>query len=246
MKRKSGFTLIELLVVIAIIGILAGMLMPTLGKARESARRTNCLSNLKGIGESLLIYSQSYDDRLPDFPGTSNYDKAENKEITWDKTISPLELLRGNGFLTDYKIYICPSTAFKPGDNGKLDQDAALHLDTSSAKPRNVTYAYARGMIAGDQTLTGRPASAVCADFVGDVTESTDGTGFQANHDDYGTIFYLGGNVKGYSGRKGSWFSAQNTGWYKGGTGNGEPTDGWMYPNKVRKADGSEGYDWTE
>ncbi|MCZ7623964.1 MAG: type II secretion system GspH family protein [Candidatus Kuenenia sp.] len=45
----SGFTLIELLVVIAIIGILVSILLPVLGKARESARRTQCASNLKHI-----------------------------------------------------------------------------------------------------------------------------------------------------------------------------------------------------
>jgi len=65
MSKKSGFTLIELLVVIAIIAILASILFPVFARARENARRTSCLSNMKQIGLGLMQYTQDYDERYP-------------------------------------------------------------------------------------------------------------------------------------------------------------------------------------
>ena len=63
--RKRAFTLIELLVVIAIIAILAAILFPVFARAREQARKTTCLSNLKQIGLSALMYVQDYDEQFP-------------------------------------------------------------------------------------------------------------------------------------------------------------------------------------
>lgn len=69
MRRKGdsrqGFTLIELLVVIAIIAILAAILFPVFAKAREKARQTSCLSNIKQIALATLQYAQDYDEVLP-------------------------------------------------------------------------------------------------------------------------------------------------------------------------------------
>jgi prepilin-type N-terminal cleavage/methylation domain-containing protein len=65
-KLRRGFTLIELLVVIAIIAILAAILFPVFAQAREKARQTACTSNLKQIGTAFYLYSQDYDECLPD------------------------------------------------------------------------------------------------------------------------------------------------------------------------------------
>lgn len=62
---RKGFTLIELLVVIAIISILAAILFPVFARARENARRTSCMSNLKQIGLGFMQYTQDYDEKFP-------------------------------------------------------------------------------------------------------------------------------------------------------------------------------------
>ena len=65
MSRRKGFTLIELLVVIAIIAILAAILFPVFAKAREKARQTACLNNLKQLSLAVIMYSNDWDENAP-------------------------------------------------------------------------------------------------------------------------------------------------------------------------------------
>ena len=65
-KLRSGFTLIELLVVIAIIAILAALLFPVFQSAKEAAKRTTCINNMRQISMGMMMYMIDSDDRLPD------------------------------------------------------------------------------------------------------------------------------------------------------------------------------------
>lgn len=86
--KRNGFTLIELLVVIAIIAILAAILFPVFAQARESARTTSCLSNMKQIGLGVKMYAQDYDEEFP----MGTYNGPRNWEVNMDIPSGPGQL----------------------------------------------------------------------------------------------------------------------------------------------------------
>src|SRR5689334_15963804 len=79
-RLRHGFTLVEMLVVIGVTAILAAVLFPVFSKARESARRTSCLSNLHQLGLAFLQYTQDYDETLP---GATDGPRGVNKPGGW-------------------------------------------------------------------------------------------------------------------------------------------------------------------
>src|SRR5690349_4829647 len=70
-RPHAAFTLIELLVVIAIIALLAAILFPVFARARENARKSSCLNNLKQLSVGFMQYTQDYDEMLPNLGGYS-------------------------------------------------------------------------------------------------------------------------------------------------------------------------------
>jgi len=107
--KKKGFTLIELLVVIAIIAILAAILFPVFSRAREKARQTTCLSNLKQIGTGALMYLQDWDEKFPPldhqclFGGNPGEwcGVAANPYLKWPVVFDP--------YVKNRAVYLCPS-----------------------------------------------------------------------------------------------------------------------------------------
>jgi prepilin-type N-terminal cleavage/methylation domain-containing protein/prepilin-type processing-associated H-X9-DG protein len=116
-KPQQAFTLIELLVVIAIIAILAAILFPVFARARENARRTSCLSNLKQMGLAAMQYTQDYDETYPyalarisngwsDLPDNLRWfghsSGATPNQIVWPQTIYP--------YHKSMQVFYCPSS----------------------------------------------------------------------------------------------------------------------------------------
>lgn len=110
-SQRRAFTLIELLVVIAIIAILAAILFPVFGRARENARRTSCLSNMKQIGLGMTQYQQDYDERVVPYRNavTNPYTATDSANLgSRSQTVSFMNQIL-NPYIKSDQIWVCPS-----------------------------------------------------------------------------------------------------------------------------------------
>jgi prepilin-type N-terminal cleavage/methylation domain-containing protein/prepilin-type processing-associated H-X9-DG protein len=162
MRRPSfrGFTLIELLVVIAIIAILAAILFPVFAQAREKARQTACLSNMKQVGTGLMMYAQDYDEALPVQVNQVQKFWLDTAAPNWCRGIFP--------YVKNRQVYLCPSAGketypgYQPSPDGETSYmgNAAVMGRPLAAVPNPAEIIFLRehGLSVGTSVL--RPAGA--------------------------------------------------------------------------------------
>jgi len=188
-KFSKGFTLIELLVVIAIIGILAGILLPVLSRARESARKTQCMSNVKQIGMGLIMYANENSETFPS--STASNPAMASLNMLYDTYIS------------DNKVFNCPSDTTVTATT-----NAGMSVYTSGGSQAftstQSSYGYDRSHSQADDAdvalLADRPPATPSA------TAST------ANHNGRGqNVVYVDGHVEFVNSPLAGWYASDGT-----------------------------------
>jgi prepilin-type N-terminal cleavage/methylation domain-containing protein/prepilin-type processing-associated H-X9-DG protein len=193
---RKGFTLIELLVVIAIIAILAAILFPVFARAREKARQTSCLSNMKQLGLGLMMYAEDFDEMLPGWRAQGHCDTDD--VFIWKHVIYP--------YVNNHQIYICPSsrwTSFNTCGNYHPAANA-MHLPSSYG----MNCVLGRGLPQGSCPLSKilRPAEVIALGEANhnlfrplhhdDPNDHSCGTNWPAVHNDGLNVTYTDGHAK--------------------------------------------------
>jgi len=196
-RSHAGFTLIELLTVIAIIGILAAIIIPTVGKVQQTARRTADSSNLRQIGQASLIFAQSSKDQLPalKIDPTSFTNLSTATAVTSLKTVAAA--LAVGGGLESGKMWVSKAddTTTLETENANvgniLDKDKKIDAAFTAA---NLAFGYVVGLNTNNAATTPVAFTRGAAAQADGKWSETDGP-YKA---DGGHIVFLGGNVAFY------------------------------------------------
>jgi len=150
MNRRTGhvrFTLIELLVVVAIIAILASLLLPSLGRARDMARRASCLSNAKQLNTGVSLFVDDMDDFYP-----NRFNWYVGHETPSERTIMTATELAGNlrhrsqikavmrDYLTHTRLSLCPSNSFVGSGTTFLRAEHRQDIDWAESNTGTMWY----------------------------------------------------------------------------------------------------------
>jgi prepilin-type N-terminal cleavage/methylation domain-containing protein/prepilin-type processing-associated H-X9-DG protein len=144
-SKKRGFTLIELLVVIAIVGILAGLLLPALGQAKDRARSTACVGNLRQWGLATMLYTADNDDYLPR-DGVPNPDETSTNsgwyvDLPRQMKIPPYLAMawRTNSAVdTGRSVWICPANRRRSNGNNLFHYCLNEHINGTGEQNRGI------------------------------------------------------------------------------------------------------------
>jgi prepilin-type N-terminal cleavage/methylation domain-containing protein len=199
-RPHAGFTLIELLTVIAIIGILAAIIIPTVGKVQQTARRTADSSNLRQIGQASLIFAQSNKDQLPSNSLGSDASFGQNVSTNGSpataKTVAAALALGGGLDAAQMWVSRADETTSKENENANVSVilNQARTATHDSFNNANLAFGYVVGL------NTNYSANTPVA-FTRGIVNATDGKWSEVlgtYKADGGHIVFIGGNVALY------------------------------------------------